>query len=136
MTHKYVGSTQIYCLIGVEKSYCPVPPYVCSRNESLGKQRILRITAGHSPDWLERTNRPFWFFCSQYSWALFKDFSSLGGLLYRFFSVTSIAFSEHISNLRHLLSFQKRKACLGMSFSVATERYWSGSCFIKDLFKR
>lgn len=57
-----LGSNQIYCLIGVEKSYCPVALYVCSRNESLGKQRILWITAAHSPDWLETINWHFWVF--------------------------------------------------------------------------
>lgn len=111
-----LGSTQIYCVIGVEKSCRPAPPYVCSGSDPLGKQRILWITAAHSPDWLETTNRPFWFFYSQYSWARFKDCSFLVGLPYRFFSVTSIVFSEHLSHLRHLLSFQKERPALGCHF--------------------
>lgn len=113
-----LDSTQIYCLIWVEKSYGPVPPYVCSRNEFWGKQRILWITL--LTGWKQQTNL-FLFFYSQYSWAQFKDCSFLVCLPDRFFSVTSIFFSEYISHLRHLLSFQKRKACLGISFSVVTE---------------
>ena len=82
--------------------------------ESCGLRQLTLLTG-----WKEQTNLSF--FYSQYIWAQFKDCSFLVGLPDRFFSVTSIFFSEYISHLGHLLSFQKRKACLGISFSVVIE---------------